>query len=236
MARALLTTLITVVWAPLCCILVLLVRLFTGSQRLAYEVFRCWGRSTFWIAGIQRRISGLERIDPAQPLVYVANHPTSFEPLLLMSVIPGHLSAVGKKELKRMPIVGWVMMACGWLFIDRQNLESARRSIDAAAAKIRSGLSVLIFPEGRRTDTPRALQKFKKGPFHLALAAQVPIQPTIVAGWDEFQPEGAVLPRAGRLEVRFGQQILADADDSVETLLEKVRSAMERLHDKSTPE
>ena len=229
MLRMLFCCLLTVVWAPLCCLIVILVRLLTLSDAKAYAVFRFWARSTFWLAGIRRELVDLDRVDTARPRVYVANHPTSLDPLIMMSVIPGQLAAVGKKELRRMPIIGWVMMASGWLFIDRQNLESARLSIDAAATKIRSGLSVLIFPEGRRTNTPTELQEFKKGPFHLALAAGVPIQPARIVGWERHLSPGGRIPRPGQIEVRFGQEIVLSADESVESLRQKTRAGMEQL-------
>jgi len=221
--------LLTVVWAPTCCLVVLLVRLFTLSDAAAYAVFRFWARSSFWLGGIRRVTVGLDRVDLTRPRVYVANHPTSFDPLVMMSVIPGRLSAVGKKELRRYPIVGWVMMACGWLFIDRGNLERAKRSIAAAGEKIRGGLPVLIFPEGKRTETPHELQEFKKGPFHMALEAQVPLQPARIVGWEKMIDPGSRIPRSGTIEIRFGREIVPTTADGVDDLLHKVRAEMESL-------
>lgn len=229
MLRMILSMLVTLFWAPICCLFVLLVRLFTFSDAAAYAVFRFWARSSFWIAGIRRVPVGLDRVDLTQPRVYVANHPTSFDPLVMMSVIPGRLSAVGKKELRRYPIVGWVMMACGWLFIDRGNLEKAKRSIAAAGEKIRGGLPVLIFPEGKRTETPLALQEFKKGPFHMALEARVPLQPARIVGWEKMIAPGSRIPRSGTIEIRFGREVVPEVGDGVDELLGKVRTEMESL-------
>jgi len=229
MIRMIFSGLATVVWAPTCCLVVLLVRLVTFSDAAAYAVFRFWARSSFAIAGIRRVPVGLDAVDRSRPRVYVANHPTSFDPLVMMSVIPGRLSAVGKKELRRIPIIGWVMMACGWLFIDRGNLEKAKRSIAAAGEKIRGGLPVLIFPEGKRTETPLQLQEFKKGPFHMALEAGVPLQPARIVGWEKMIAPGSRIPRAGTIEIRFGREIEPEADDGVDDLLRKVRTEMESL-------
>ncbi|MBW2278314.1 MAG: 1-acyl-sn-glycerol-3-phosphate acyltransferase [Deltaproteobacteria bacterium] len=229
MLRMIFCCLVTVVWAPTCCLLVLLVRLITFKDSAAYALFRFWARSTFLIGGIRRVPVGLDAVDLSQPRIYVANHPTSFDPLVMMSVIPGRLSAVGKKELRRIPIIGWVMMACGWLFIDRGNLEKAKRSIAAAGEKIRGGLPVLIFPEGKRTGTPRELQEFKKGPFHMALEAQVPLQPARIVGWEKMIEPGSRIPRSGTIEIRFGKEVVPVADDGVEDLRRKVRAEMELL-------
>ena len=234
MIRMLICCLVALVWAPACCLVVLLVRLVTFRDGAAYALFRFWARSSCWICGIRRRTVGLDRIDLSRPRIYVANHPTSFDPLVIMSVIPGRLSAVGKKELRRIPIIGWVMMACGWLFIDRGNLEAARRSIEKAGEKIREGLPVLIFPEGRRTNTPRILQEFKKGPFHLALAAQVPVQPVRIVGWEKLLAAGARVPRAGQVEIRFGQEVVPKPNDDVDALRHKVREEMELLLDETS--
>jgi 1-acyl-sn-glycerol-3-phosphate acyltransferase len=227
--RVIFNALVLVTWTPWCAGLVLLVRLFTGSADLAYRIFRFWARSSCRMWGIEVVKKGDWGRDDGNPHVYVGNHPTSFEPLAMMCVVDGRLASVGKKELRRIPLVGWVTWAVGWIFIDRGDPESARLSIEAAAAKIHAGLNVAIFPEGRRTETPDTLQPFKKGPFHLALNTKVPIKPVRFVGWEKLIPRGALVPRSGTLEARFGEAIEVDPDDDVESLMTRTRLELEKL-------
>ncbi len=134
MIRVLWNAIVILTWTPWCATLVLVARLLTGSATLAYRLFRFWARSTCRLCGIEVRTTGSTPSDPDRPHVFVANHPTSIEPLLMLCVGDGPLASVAKKELLRIPLVGWVPWAVGWLFIDRGDPESSRRSIDAAAA------------------------------------------------------------------------------------------------------
>ncbi len=216
-------------WAVPCTGLVLGARLLGGSRLEAYRAFRFWARSTCWLCGIDVQVEDPPPSSDEGSVLYLCNHATGLDPLLLMGAIPEPFSAVAKKELKRVPVVGWTAWASGWVFIDRGDRGSAQRSLAQMAAALRSGRSLLIFPEGRRTDQPRALQSLKKGPFHLALDAQVPIQPLVILGWEKLLPGRSLVPRPGVLRVRFGPRLQVQPDDSVGGLLERVENEMYRL-------
>ncbi|KAF2758941.1 acyltransferase-domain-containing protein, partial [Pseudovirgaria hyperparasitica] len=117
--------------------------------------------------------------------VILGNHQTSLDVLMLGCIFPKYCSVTAKKSLKLVPFLGWFMALSKTVFIDRANSTSARATFNSAATTMRSTRqSVYIFPEGTRSyaSTPTLLP-FKKGAFHLAVQAQVPIVPVVVANY-----------------------------------------------------
>ncbi|KAF2732626.1 1-acylglycerol-3-phosphate O [Polyplosphaeria fusca] len=118
-----------------------------------------------------------------RPAVFVGNHQTELDVLMLGCVFPQYCSVTAKKSLKWLPFLGWFMALSKTVFIDRANRTSARAAFDGAANTMRTDRqSVYIFPEGTRSyaSSPELLP-FKKGAFHLAIQAQVPIVPIVTA-------------------------------------------------------
>ncbi|MCJ1377634.1 1-acylglycerol-3-phosphate O-acyltransferase [Xylographa soralifera] len=118
-----------------------------------------------------------------RPAVFVGNHQTALDVLLLGAIFPRHCSVTAKQSLKRVPFLGWFMALSGTVFIDRADRATALRAFAGAAHEMRDQRqSVFIFPEGTRSNAEEAhLLPFKKGAFHLAIQAGVPIVP-VVAG------------------------------------------------------
>ena len=110
---------------------------------------------------------------------------------------------IAKKQLGRIPLFGWAMRAGRFIFIDRQNAVAARRSIEEAARRIKSGQSVVIYPEGTRTRDGR-LGAFKKGGFHLAIDSGADIVPVAIHGSRAPMPRGAMLIRPGKVRLEIG--------------------------------
>jgi 1-acyl-sn-glycerol-3-phosphate acyltransferase len=160
----------------------------------------------------------------------MANHASSLDIWAVFVAIPRHIRLIAKKQLARIPFFGWVMWAGRFIFIDRQNAVAARRSIEAAGQRIRSGDSVLIFPEGTRT-RDGSLGPFKKGGFHLALKAGVPIVPVALRGTRALMPRGSYLLRSGTITVILGEPIPTQglSDEDRTTLSERVRSVVEGM-------
>ena len=129
-----------------------------------------------------------------------------------------------------MPFLGWFMALSGTVFIDRGNRTSAIAAFDHAAEEMRrERQSVFIFPEGTRSNAPGpTMGGFKKGAFHLAVRAQVPILPVVAANyWGVFSiKEGRF--RAGRIPVRVLEPIETKGlgSDDVDALTERVREVM----------
>ena len=120
-----------------------------------------------------------------RPAVLIGNHQTELDVLMLGCVFPHYCSVTAKASLRRVPFLGWFMSLSGSIFIDRKNSKDAREAMKGAANEIRSRRqNVYMFPEGTRSYTREpTLLPFKKGAFHLAVEAQVPIVPCVVANY-----------------------------------------------------
>jgi 1-acyl-sn-glycerol-3-phosphate acyltransferase len=191
-----------------------------------------WGASLIKMNRIPLVPSGLDRFDHREPYVFASNHSSMVDIWALLSIIPNSLRFVAKEELFKVPIFGPAMTSSGHISIQRGKLKSAFGSYDKASAKIRSGISAAVFPEGTRSDEGKLLP-FKRGPFVMAIQAGVPVVPVyIVDAWRVLQP-GSIRIKPAPVEIRFGTPIptkgLSPADR--DALAQRTHDAVERLRD-----
>lgn len=170
------------------------------------QIPRQYARDLLRINRITVRGEGLEHLAGPGACVYVANHQSWLDILAVLDVLPGSLRFVAKKELGRVPLFGRALRASGHIEIDRRNLDSAVGAYQAAAEAIHGGLSAMVFAEGTRSRDGR-LMPFKKGPFVLAIVAQVPVIPVAILGSYEALPTGSIRPRPVPITVRVGPPI-----------------------------
>jgi 1-acyl-sn-glycerol-3-phosphate acyltransferase len=131
-----------------------------------------------------------------------------------------------KEELRKVPFLGWGCAAIGHIFIDRRNSARAIASLEAAKSHLTGGVSVLLFPEGTRSDDGRLLP-FKKGGFTIARQLDLPILPVSITGSNGILPKACLFPRPGTVRVRFHPAIVpSDFPDTAE-LIDKVRAEIE---------
>ncbi|CAM9805640.1 unnamed protein product [Bubo scandiacus] len=137
--------------------------------------------------GIKMQVRGSEHLNNKEPYVIVCNHQASLDLLGMVEVIPDRCVPIAKKELMYMGTVGWACWLSGIIFIDRHKREDAIDVISQTARTMRrENLRVLIFPEGTRNQN-KSMLPFKRGAFHLAVQAQVPIFPIVISPyWDFF--------------------------------------------------
>lgn len=199
-----------------------------GDLYLRYA--RIWSGWILACLGIPLRVTGHDRIEPGTTYVLMSNHQSVFDIFALFRAVDVPLRMVAKRVLFLIPILGWSMWMCGFIPIDRTNRESAIRSLDRAARKIRSGISVLVFPEGTRS-RDGLLHPFKKGGFMLALKAGAPLVPVVVLGTDRIMEKGSLVVGRAEVEVRIGRPIdtAARGPGSRDRLMAEVRRAMIEL-------
>lgn len=205
-------------------------RLFDSSGDKVLDLARAWSRWVVTFAGVKIKVETRGTLDPKQPYVFMANHASSLDIWAAFVAVPRRLRMIAKKQLGQIPLFGWVMHAGRFIFIDRGNSKAARRSIDEAGQRIHDGDSVLIFPEGTRT-RDGALLPFKKGGFHLALKAGVPIVPVALCGTRRLMPAGSYLLRSGTVTVVIGEPIPTAglSDEERAHLPERVRGMVEQM-------
>ena len=194
------------------------------------ECARRWSVRMLGVAGVEVRTSGYDRVPEDRPVVYVSNHQSWFDIWALASILPGQTRFVAKKELQRIPFLGRAMRSAGHIYIDRQNRQAAFSAYEDAAAYIRKGMSAVLFPEGTRSRTGDLLP-FKKGPFVLALAAQVPIIPVYCAGTFTLLPKGSVRLDSHPIAIMFGEQISTEGlkYEDREKLMATTKKSIEQL-------
>jgi 1-acyl-sn-glycerol-3-phosphate acyltransferase len=199
-----------------------------GDLYLRYA--RIWSGWILKSLGIPLEVVGRDRLEPGQTYVMMSNHQSVFDIFALFRAFDRPFRMVAKRVLFWIPILGWSMWMCGFIPIDRSNRESAIRSLDRAARKIRSGVSVLVFPEGTRS-LDGTLHAFKKGGFMLALKAGVPVVPVVVLGTDSIMEKGSLRVGRSDIEVRIGHPIVISGRGagSRDQLMEEVRQAMIEL-------
>jgi 1-acyl-sn-glycerol-3-phosphate acyltransferase len=185
---------------------------------------RVWSRVILWAAGIKTVVHNPERMAGTEPRVYLSNHLSWFDIPALAGALPRY-KFVAKAELFKIPVFGPAIKAIGMVPMERQNRKAAFEAYKVAADKIRSGSSVVVFPEGTRGQS-YAIRPFKKGPFVLAIAAGVPIVPVLLHGTYDVLPKGGWLVRSGQFDIHLLEPVpTAGLDYSArEELAEKVRS------------
>jgi 1-acyl-sn-glycerol-3-phosphate acyltransferase len=154
---------------------------FSSNGNGPHKVGRCWAKSILWVAGIKVNTKGIEKLDPDKPFVFMCNHQSNFDILVLFSALPAQFRWIAKSELFRIPLFGQAMRGAGYISIERKDRKKAIQSLRQAAERIRSGVSVMIFPEGTRSPDGY-IGEFKKGGFILAYDAGVPVIPVVLNG------------------------------------------------------
>ena len=201
-----------------------------GDPGLFRRMQRGWasGLVRFW--GVEVEVVGREQVVPGQPYVVMSNHLSWVDIPVLFLALPEPPGFLAKRELTRVPFLAAALRNGGHVIIDRGHRAHARASLDAAAQEVRSGKTVLIFPEGTRGDSA-TIGAFKKGGFHLAKSAQVPILPVGVRGCRAVFPRGGLLVRPGRVEVHIGAPIDVGrvVDEQLGGLLDDARARVAEL-------
>jgi 1-acyl-sn-glycerol-3-phosphate acyltransferase len=218
-----------VAWALLAVPVALVTLPWTLLTRNASLLYR-WGVAIgilgLRIAGVRVRSEFLAPVPQDTPCLYLVNHASNLDPPLLASVLPGRSAMLIKRELLRIPLLGWGMRLAGFVPVARSgSVEDARKSLDEAASVLRSGISLAIFVEGTRSPDGRLLP-FKKGPFFLAETCKLPVVPVTIRGTSALMPKGSLRLRAGTVAITL-HPALNPADFATrDALRDAVRAAI----------
>ena len=198
-----------------------------GLDRATYAQVKGWAWVLHAAAGVRTRATGLDNVPATGSYVVISSHTSHLDGPAVALVLPHPVYFVIKKELARIPLWGHAALKIGFIAVDRSDSEKARCEMARAVDTIRAGRRVLVFAEGTRSRNGQ-LQAFKKGGFHLAVDAQVPILPVAVNGSHRLLPKGAPAARPGRLEVAVGPPIATAGltKDDIGALLERTREAI----------
>jgi len=195
--------------------------------RIFRWVTKIYSRVALPLFGVTVETRGLSRVDPAAPYVFMSNHVSHVDSPALAVSIPHPMYWVFKKELSKIPVFGWVLLALGQIMVDRANFSQARTAMVTATEGLSGNQSVLIYPEGTRSKDGR-LQPLKKGGFYLAVSAGLPIVPVRVSGSHEIVASGSLAVRPGHVVVELFEPIPTGGktEADIPGLMERVRNAL----------
>jgi len=195
----------------------LMISWLPSRPRLLWIYRYNWLWLTMWCVGtgVRVKVIGKRYLDPKETYVFVANHSNMLDILVAGGRIVHPFRPLIKKELLKVPIMGWVLRAMS-LPVDRSSDLSRRESFRTMVETIQSNISMLIFPEGTRNRTDEPLKSFYNGAFRLAIKTQKPILPVLLQNIRTLQPVDTYLLRPGTITLKYLQPIstegLTEAD------------------------
>jgi len=209
----------------------LLASLKDRTGRVPHRVARAWARMLLAISGVKTEIQGVEKLNAEAGYVFASNHLSLMDTPLVIAHIPAQFRFLAKRSLFKVPFIGGHLKRAGHISVDREDPRAALRVLSAAAELIRTqGVSVLVFPEGSRSEDGR-LQEFKEGAAYIAIKAGAPVVPLGISGTLEILPTGSVIVRSGVARLRIGDPIptagLKLSDRAA--LMQRIREEVGRL-------
>jgi 1-acyl-sn-glycerol-3-phosphate acyltransferase len=205
--------------------------LFDSSGSSYARHARLWARLMLALNRVKVTIDGAENLPPG-PVIFMSNHQSNFDILALLAVMPRQINWIAKKELFEIPVFGPSMRRGGYIPLDRGDGRKALQSMDEAAATIHQGKSVVLFPEGTRTQDGKLLP-FKRGGFILARKAEVPVVPVTINGSGRINPAGHIRLYSGTIHITLHHPLVAPPElrrsESETWMLESVREQIESV-------
>lgn len=195
--------------------------LLTRNRRRGVNFFTAnWTQTLLAASGVQLNVVGRENLTAQRPAVFLFNHRNNFDPVITCSLVRDNFTGVAKKELENDPLVGSLGRLIDAVFIDRDDAKAAVESLHKVEEAARNGLSIVIAPEGTRLDTFE-VGPFKKGPFRIAMAANVPIVPVVIRNAEVIAARDSSTMNPGTVDIAVFPPISV-ADWNSENLEERI--------------
>lgn len=200
----------------------------TGSIDFLYKIAVRGALFGTRLVGVCSETVGREQLDPEQTYIFMANHVSNIDPPVFVPLIGRRVFILVKKELFRIPVLGYAMRKAQFIAVDRQNRDAAVESVKKAIEVLRSGKSMMAYPEGTRSRDGKLLP-FKKGPFHLAMDSGIPVVPVTIIGAYEVWPKGHFRITPGKITIVFHPPMYPQKFVSREELMLAVRAKIESV-------
>jgi 1-acyl-sn-glycerol-3-phosphate acyltransferase len=202
--------------------------LILGKPDFVYPWAEFGARQWLRLSGTRVLVKGKELLDPKQTYVFISNHRSYLDTATIFLHTGRRIGLLAKKELLKVPILGYGMQFVNVMAIDRSNRERALETTEAATARIRSGISFAVFAEGTRAK-PGELLPFKKGAFYMAVQAGVPIVPVAMKNTDVLMGKRTGIAKSGVIEMVILPPVSTsdpEYENDVAGLIEKVHEAI----------
>lgn len=190
-----------------------------------------WSRLNAFLTPMFVHVSGRENIQKGRSYVIISNHQSLYDIFLIYGWLGIDIKWIMKKELAKIPGIGFGSKKVGHIFLDRSNPRTALETLNEAKRKLVNGTSVVIFPEGTRSKTG-AIGPFKKGAFKLALDLELPILPITIKGTRDILPSGSIDLRPGKVAMMIHRpiEIHKHSEESLKELSDAAREAIIRSY------
>jgi 1-acyl-sn-glycerol-3-phosphate acyltransferase len=195
---------------------------------------RGWARLILSVSGVRVRVLHAERLEAGTSVVVAANHESFYDILVLLARLPMSVRFLAKRNLFRLPFLGWSIAAAGFIPVDRETRSRNTGVVDAALARLQKGRSLVVFPEETRTETGELLP-FKTGAALIALRSGLPLLPLGLAGTRRIQRRGGFTITPSRVTLAVGEPIEAAGRPVGDrgALTEQLRSAIAVLREEA---
>lgn len=179
-------------------------------DRQSLAIVRAVFRFILKAAGIRVTVKGMENIPEDTPVLYVGNHRSYFDILVGYTTVPTPLGFMAKKEMERIPLLSDWMRNVNCLFLDRENIREGLKAILEGVEKVKSGVSIWIFPEGTRNDAEDYLElmPFKEGSLKIAEKTGCPVVPVAITGTAEAFESHYPRIKSSRVTIEFGKPFI----------------------------
>jgi fatty-acyl-CoA synthase len=188
-----------------------------ASRHLAQQLIRVWLKIYCRLVGWWIDIEGKENLIKQEPLIFVSNHASYLDTLILTSILPAGVAFVGKRELIQSRLIGWLIKKLDHLTIERSNVSQSLVDLSQMEERLQRGQSLLIFPEGTFTYVV-GLRPFKLGAFKLAAETGISLCPIAISGTRQILPDESYLLRPKRVKIRVSHLIAPQKTDWSEVL------------------
>ncbi len=200
------------------------------SGNLSHQISRLWCRLLCKLNGVNVEINGLENILSNRPQIFVSNHQGYFDIFALSGYLPVQIRWIAKSSLFRIPFVGWAMMAAGYIPVERDNRKKAYEAFNKTLEKIKEGCSIIIFPEGTRSEDGK-IGPFKKGSNLIASRSKSPMVPITIIGSGDIIKKGSATITPGPIRVIISPPVEPVSDKKENAaILESIRKTIVDTH------
>jgi 1-acyl-sn-glycerol-3-phosphate acyltransferase len=205
--------------------LILPVLISQKSGWVTYLFLKIWSWIFSLLTLIRYNIEGREKVDWNHSYIFVANHTSYLDAPGLALGIKNQFRPLAKRELQRIPVFGWIVSAAT-VIVDRSDAESRKKSLNHLKNMLKTGISILIFPEGTQNRTDQPLQPFYDGAFRTALQTDIPIVPIVIRNAGKLMPPGTLRIRPGKIDVIFESPVYPSEFQDFKTIKSHVHELM----------
>lgn len=179
--------------------------------KLSNKILKLWTNIILLIFGVKVITEGTENITNGRGKIYISNHCSYLDIFILLAKVPDNFRMIYKKEINRIPPLGWAMLAAKFIPIDRKNVRSSLKSLDKATERIKNGISVLIFPEGTRSKNG-SVGEFKRGMFMIAQKSDAELIPVSLSNSGKLMPIGSLRIKPGTVKLVIDKPVKYSED------------------------